>query len=212
MAVPRLRPDVRDAEHAALVPRRAARPALRGPAAGAARRDHLRAHLVLKRRIDDPRLAVEYLEPHYYLHRFTLTGPADVDAELTAWVAEAYRVGAQLTPAPREQLHLGRVGRRREADHLVAARSSKPEVLAHGLRARGGALHDLVGVLADERVVAAEAVAGALLGAVAEREVERAPSCAARRRGRRPPRVAQLRARLGERSEPPPPVVQPSAC
>ena len=79
---------------------RAARPALRGPAAGAARRDHLRAHLVLKRRIDDPRLAVEYLEPHYYLHRFTLTGPADVDAELTAWVAEAYRVGAQLTAAP----------------------------------------------------------------------------------------------------------------
>ena len=101
MAVARLRPDVRDAEHAALVLRPAARPALRGPAAGAARRDHLRAHLVLKRRIDDPPLAVEYRKPHYdQLHCFTLTGPADVDAELTAWVAEAYRVGAQLTPAP----------------------------------------------------------------------------------------------------------------
>jgi hypothetical protein len=64
------------------------------------RRDHLRAHLVLKRRIDHPRLAVEHLEPDYYLHRFKLTSPADVDAELVAWVAEAYRVGAQLTAAP----------------------------------------------------------------------------------------------------------------
>ena len=65
------------------------------------RRDHLRAHLVLKRRIEHLRLVVEHLEPGYYLHRFTLTRPADVDDELTAWVAEAYRVGAQLTAAPR---------------------------------------------------------------------------------------------------------------
>jgi len=65
------------------------------------RRDHLRAHLVLKRRIEHPRLAVEHLEPGYYLHRFTLTEPADIDDELTAWVAEAYRVGAQITAAPR---------------------------------------------------------------------------------------------------------------
>ena len=64
------------------------------------RRDHLRAHLVLKRRIEHPRLAVEHLEPGYYLHRFTLAGPADVDGELTGWLAEAYRVGAQLTGAP----------------------------------------------------------------------------------------------------------------
>ena len=37
------------------------------------RRDHLRAHLVLKRRIEHPRLSVEHLEPDYYLHRFRLT-------------------------------------------------------------------------------------------------------------------------------------------
>jgi hypothetical protein len=61
------------------------------------RRNHLRAHLVLKRRIEHPRLAVEHLEPEYYLHRFTLTGPADVDDELKAWIAEAYQTGAQLT-------------------------------------------------------------------------------------------------------------------
>ena len=65
------------------------------------RRDHLRAHLVLKRRIEHSRLVVEHLEPDYYVHRFTLTGAADVDDELAAWVAEAYRVGAQLTAAPR---------------------------------------------------------------------------------------------------------------
>src|SRR6185295_15420430 len=61
------------------------------------RRNHLRAHLVLKRRIEHPRLAVEHLEPDYYVHRFTLTRPADVDDELKAWVAEAYQTGAQLT-------------------------------------------------------------------------------------------------------------------
>jgi hypothetical protein len=61
------------------------------------RRNHLRAHLVLKRRIEHPRLAVEHLEPGYYLHRFTLSGPDDVDDELKAWLAEAYQTGAQLT-------------------------------------------------------------------------------------------------------------------
>lgn len=64
------------------------------------RRDHLKAHLVLKRRIEHPRLAVEHLEPDYYLHRFRLAGAADVDPELTAWLAEAYRVGAQLSRSP----------------------------------------------------------------------------------------------------------------
>jgi uncharacterized protein DUF5655 len=62
--------------------------------------DHLRAHLVLKRRIDHPRLAVEHVEPDYYLHRFTLTAPADVDDELATWLAEAYQVGAQLSGSP----------------------------------------------------------------------------------------------------------------
>jgi hypothetical protein len=63
------------------------------------RRDRLRAHLVLKREIEHERLTVEHLEPDYYLHRFTLTTPDDVDDELKAWVAEAYRVGAQLSAA-----------------------------------------------------------------------------------------------------------------
>src|SRR4051794_12741410 len=64
------------------------------------RRDHLRAHVVLTRQIDDPRLTVEFLEPRYYLHRFRLTGPVDVDDALRAWLAEAYRVGAQVSEPP----------------------------------------------------------------------------------------------------------------
>jgi hypothetical protein len=64
------------------------------------RRDHLRAHLVLKRPVASERFAVEHLPPHYYLHRFRLTGPADVDDELRARLAEAYAVGAQLTGSP----------------------------------------------------------------------------------------------------------------
>ena len=66
------------------------------------RRDHLRAHLVLTRHIDHPRLTVEHLEPRYHVHRLKLGEPADVDAELAAWLAEAYAVGAQrdLRPQP----------------------------------------------------------------------------------------------------------------
>jgi hypothetical protein len=59
------------------------------------RRDHLRAHLVLTHRIEDPRLTVEFLEPRYYVHRLRLAQPADVDADVTTWLAEAYAVGAQ---------------------------------------------------------------------------------------------------------------------
>jgi hypothetical protein len=59
------------------------------------RRDHLRAHLVLKRPVESERFTIEHLPPHYYLHRFRLTAPADVDDELRERLAEAYAVGAQ---------------------------------------------------------------------------------------------------------------------
>ena len=64
------------------------------------RRRFLPAHFVLTRPIESPRLAVEYLPPYYYVHRLRLTGPADVDAELAGWLAEAYEVGAA---APRRR-------------------------------------------------------------------------------------------------------------
>ena len=60
------------------------------------RRDWLNGHLVLARRIDSPRfLRVETFSPRNVLHAFRLSGPDEVDTEFAAWLAEAYRVGAQ---------------------------------------------------------------------------------------------------------------------
>ena len=59
------------------------------------RSDHLRAHLVLMRPIDNPRLQVEHLPPRYYLHRLRLYAPEDVDAELRGWLADGVRLGEQ---------------------------------------------------------------------------------------------------------------------
>jgi hypothetical protein len=51
---------------------------------------------VLARRIDSPRfLRVETFSPRNVLHAFRLSGPDEVDTEFAAWLAEAYRVGAQ---------------------------------------------------------------------------------------------------------------------
>ncbi len=60
------------------------------------RRHWLNGHLVLARRVDSDRFtSVQVFSPRNVLHAFRLTGPADVDAEFSRWVAEAYRVGAQ---------------------------------------------------------------------------------------------------------------------
>jgi Domain of unknown function (DUF5655) len=60
------------------------------------RRSWLSGHLVLARRIDSPRFPrVETLSPQNVVHNFRLTSPADVDEQFAAWLAEAYRVGAQ---------------------------------------------------------------------------------------------------------------------
>jgi len=60
------------------------------------RRHWLNGHLVLARRIDSPRfLRVDTLSPRNVVHAFRLTAPAEVDREFTAWLAEAYQVGAQ---------------------------------------------------------------------------------------------------------------------
>jgi hypothetical protein len=61
----------------------------------APRRDHLIANFVLTRRLDSPRLRVEFIAPYYHVHRVRLNRPEEVDGELRAWFAEAYRVGEQ---------------------------------------------------------------------------------------------------------------------
>ena len=76
------------------------------------RRRWLDGHLVLARRIDTPRFRrVEVYSPRNVLHTFRLTAPAEVDAEFTAYLAEAYRVGAQ------EHLRREQGRRRPRADH-----------------------------------------------------------------------------------------------
>lgn len=65
------------------------------------RRDGLGGHLVLSRRIEHPRFVkVETFSPRNHVHVFRLTGVADLDDQLQAWIAEAYAVG--------EQKHLSR--------------------------------------------------------------------------------------------------------
>jgi hypothetical protein len=60
------------------------------------RRRRLDGHLVLARRVDDPRFRrIETYSPRNVVHVFRLTAPTDVDAEFSAYLAEAYRVGAQ---------------------------------------------------------------------------------------------------------------------
>lgn len=60
------------------------------------RRHRLDGHLVLARRADSPRWhRIEEFSARNVLHAFRLEHPAEVDAEFTEWLAEAYRVGRQ---------------------------------------------------------------------------------------------------------------------
>jgi uncharacterized protein DUF5655 len=60
------------------------------------RRRWLIGHLVLARRVDSSRFTkIEVYSPRNVLHAFKLTTPEEVDDEFAAWIAEAYRVGAQ---------------------------------------------------------------------------------------------------------------------
>jgi hypothetical protein len=56
----------------------------------------LGGHLVLARRIDNPRFhRIETYSPRNVLHAFRLTAPEDVDDEFREWLVEAYHVGEQ---------------------------------------------------------------------------------------------------------------------
>jgi len=60
------------------------------------RRRWLDGHIVLARRIDNPRFRrIETFSARNVLHAFRLTSPTEVDDEFVAWLAEAYRVGEQ---------------------------------------------------------------------------------------------------------------------
>jgi hypothetical protein len=83
------------------------------------RRAWLDGHVVLARRLENPRFRrIETFSPRNHLHAFRLVTLGDVDAEFRGWLAEAYLVG--------EQRHL-----KAPADPGSARRRS----------GRGGALH-----------------------------------------------------------------------
>jgi len=53
-------------------------------------------HVVLARRLDSPRFRrIDVISPGNQVHAFRLSEPAEVDAEVAAWLAEAYQVGEQ---------------------------------------------------------------------------------------------------------------------
>jgi hypothetical protein len=60
------------------------------------RRRWLDGHVVLARRLEHTRFrTVEVYSPRNVVHSFRLYGPDEVDAEVRAWLAEAYAVGRQ---------------------------------------------------------------------------------------------------------------------
>jgi hypothetical protein len=60
------------------------------------RRGWVDGHVVLARRVEHPRFRrVETFSPHNHVHHFRLFTPAEVDADVRAWLREAYAVGEQ---------------------------------------------------------------------------------------------------------------------
>jgi hypothetical protein len=60
------------------------------------RQNWVDGHVVLARRLENPRFRrIETFSPRNHLHAFRFTSPDEIDDEVTAWFAEAYRVGQQ---------------------------------------------------------------------------------------------------------------------
>jgi hypothetical protein len=56
----------------------------------------LDAHVVLLRRLDSPRFrCIESLADNCYVHHFRIQKLEELDAEVDAWLCEAYVVGEQ---------------------------------------------------------------------------------------------------------------------
>ena len=56
----------------------------------------LEAHVVLTRRLADPRFSrIETMTPKCYVHHFRVESQSELDDEVKSWLREAYRVGTQ---------------------------------------------------------------------------------------------------------------------
>jgi hypothetical protein len=61
------------------------------------RRDGLNGHVVLARRLENPRFtSIQTISPRNHVHCFQLRSPDELDREVMSWLREAYRVGKQL--------------------------------------------------------------------------------------------------------------------
>jgi len=60
------------------------------------RRNSVDGHVVLARRLEHPRFRrIETFSPRNHLHAFRFESVDEIDDEVAAWLAEAYRVGEQ---------------------------------------------------------------------------------------------------------------------
>ena len=60
------------------------------------RRNWVDGHVILARRLENPRFRrIETFSPRNHLHAFRFQEIDEIDAEVAAWFAEAYRVGQQ---------------------------------------------------------------------------------------------------------------------
>lgn len=60
------------------------------------RRNSVDGHVVLARRLENPRFRrIETFSPRNHLHAFRFEDITEIDDEVAAWFAEAYRVGEQ---------------------------------------------------------------------------------------------------------------------
>jgi uncharacterized protein DUF5655 len=65
-------------------------------AAFVVRRNWVDGHVILARRLENPRFRrIQTLSPRNHLHAFRFESVDEIDDEVAAWFAEAYRVGEQ---------------------------------------------------------------------------------------------------------------------
>jgi Domain of unknown function (DUF5655) len=65
-------------------------------AAVSLRRDRLDAHVILARRLEDPRFVeVASFGPRSHQHRFRIASLDELDEQVLGWIREAYAVGCQ---------------------------------------------------------------------------------------------------------------------
>jgi hypothetical protein len=65
-------------------------------AAFVVRKNWVDGHVVLARRLENPRFRrIQTFSPRNHLHAFRFESVDDIDKEVAAWFAEAYRVGEQ---------------------------------------------------------------------------------------------------------------------